>query len=120
MSRRIEFMFKELGQMMSMFKHLPRLKEEMEKLQARLGQITAEGDAGAGMVRVRVNGHMEVQSCTLSDEAFKSNDKELVEDLIAAAVNQALQRVRQQVAEETSKMAMGMGIPAGLNLPGLG
>ncbi len=112
-------MFKEIGQVASMLKNLPKLREDMERLKGRLVQISAEGNAGGGLVKVRVNGHMEVQRCTLAEEAMKMNDKELLEDLIAAATNQALQKVRQQVAEETSKLAAGLGLPAGMNLPGL-
>jgi DNA-binding YbaB/EbfC family protein len=112
-------MFKEIGQFASVLKNLPKIREEMDRLQSRLGQITAEGDAGGGMVKVRVNGHMEVVACVLSEDAMKANDKELLEDLIRAAVNQGLQRVRTQVAEETSKMAAGLGIPSGINLPGV-
>ncbi len=113
-------MFKELGQVFGMMKNLPKIREEMDKLQARLSQLQAEGDAGGGMVKIRVNGHMEVQACAISDEALKANDKELLEDLIAAATNQALKKVRQLVDEETSKMAAGFGLPAGMNLPGVG
>ena len=112
-------MFKELGQIMGLAKQLPKIKEEMERLQQRLGQLVAEGDAGGGMVKVRVNGRMEVQSCTLTDEALRLNDREMLEDLIKAAANQALEKARQQVAEETSKMATGLGLPPGLGLPGM-
>jgi DNA-binding YbaB/EbfC family protein len=112
-------MFKEIGQFASVLKNLPKIREEMDRLQGRLGQITAEGDAGGGMVKVKANGHLEVIACQISEEAMKANDKELLEDLIRAAVNQALQRARAQVAEETSKMAAGLGIPSGMNLPGL-
>jgi DNA-binding YbaB/EbfC family protein len=111
-------MFKEIGQLAGLMKNLPRIREEMGRLQERLQQITAEGDAGGGMVKAKVNGQMEVIACRISDEALK--DRELLEDLIRGAVNQALQRVRQLVAEETSKMASGLGLPAGMNLPGLG
>ena len=112
-------MFKELGQIAGMIKQWPKIKEEMDKLQYRLGQLTAEGDAGAGMVRVKVNGRMEIQACVISDDAFKSGDKEMVEDLIRAASNQALERIRRQVAEQTSKMASGLGMPSGISIPGL-
>ena len=111
-------MLKELGQIAGLMRQLPRIKEEMERFQQKIAQITAEGDAGGGMVKVRVNGKMEVLSCTLSEEALKLNDGELLEDLITAAVNQALEKVRRQVAEETGKMATGLGVPAGLGLPG--
>jgi len=109
-------MFDKISQMFGMLRNLPKMKEEMQKLQQRLGQITAEGDAGGGMVRAKVNGQMEVLSCTIADEAMRGNDKELLEDLIRSAVNQALQKVRQQIAEETSKAA---GLPGGFNFPGL-
>jgi DNA-binding YbaB/EbfC family protein len=112
-------MFKEIGQIASLLKNLPKIRDEAEKLQQKLAQVTAEGDAGAGMVKVRINGKMEVLSCTLSDEAVRLGDKEMLEDLIKSAVNQALQRARQQVAEETGKMATGLGLPPGMNFPGL-
>jgi nucleoid-associated protein EbfC len=111
-------MMKELGQLAGFMKQLPKIKEEVERFQQRVGSITADGDAGGGLVKVRVNGKMEILSCRLSDEALALNDREMLEDLIRAAVNQALQRVRQLVAEETSKMASNLGLPAGMALPG--
>src|SRR5438552_4598872 len=93
-------MFEKLGQIASLMKNLPKMQEEMSKLQGRIAQITAEGDSGGGMVKTKVNGHMEVVSCVISDEAMKANDKELLEDLIRASVTQALQKVKQLVAEE--------------------
>lgn len=113
-------MFKEIGQIAGLMKNLPKIREEMDKLQGKLAQITAEGDAGGGMVKVKVNGHQEVVACTLTEEAYKLGDRELMEDLIVAATNQALKKVKVQVAEETSKMATGLGLPPGMNLPGLG
>src|SRR5262249_32919857 len=113
-------MFKGFGQIASLLTKLPQMREEMENLQHRLGQVTAEGDAGAGMVKVRVNGRMEMTACQLSEEAFRTQDRELLEDLIRAATNQAIERVRQQVAEETQKMATNLGMPPGMSLPGLG
>jgi DNA-binding YbaB/EbfC family protein len=112
-------MFGKFGQLADMLRQLPKIKEEMERLQQRLGQLSAEGDAGGGMVRVRVNGKMEILSCTLTDEAMKLGDREMLEDLIKAASNQALERVRQQIAEETGKMTAGLGFPPGMGLPGL-
>jgi DNA-binding YbaB/EbfC family protein len=112
-------MFKGIGQLFSMMGQLPKMKEEMVRLQQRLGQLVAEGDAGAGMVKVRVNGRMEVLAFTLSDEALHLGDREMLEDLLRAAANQALEKVRQQVAEETGKTMTGLGLPAGVGLPGL-
>jgi DNA-binding YbaB/EbfC family protein len=115
-------MFKDLSQLGGLMKLLPnlgKLREEMENLQQRLGQVTAEGDAGGGMVKVRMNGKFELLSCTLSEDAVRSGDRELLEDLIKAAVNQAQDRVRQQNLEETGKMAATLGLPPGMALPGL-
>ena len=111
-------MFKELGQMASLFRQLPKIKEEVAKFQQKLGQITAEGAAGGDVVTTRVNGRYEVLSCRLSEEALKLNDREMLEEMIRSAMNQAIERVRQQVAEETSKMASGLGLPPGMQLPG--
>lgn len=111
--------FKEIGQLAGLMKQLPKIKEEMERLQQRLAQITGEGDAGGGMVKARVNGRMEVLSCTIGEEVFRLGDREMLEDMIAAAINQALDRVRGQTAEETGKMATNLGLPPGMSLPGL-
>jgi DNA-binding YbaB/EbfC family protein len=109
-----------LGQLAGLMKNMPKIKEEMDNLQQRIAQITAEGDAGAGMVKVRVNGRFEVVACTLSEEALRLNDKEMLEDLIKAAVNQGITKARQQTAEETEKMATSLGLPAGMvKLPGM-
>jgi nucleoid-associated protein EbfC len=112
-------MFEKLGQIASLMKNLPKMQEEMTKLQGRIGQIVVDGDAGGGMVKVKVNGQMEVVACVISDELLKMNDKELLEDLVRSALNQAIQKARQAVAEETSKMAsgMGFGMPPGMQLP---
>ncbi len=109
--------FKGLGQFANLMRDLPRIQEEMKQLHQRLGQLTAEGDAGGGMVRVRVNGRMEMVSCSLGDDVLRLNDREMLEDLIRAATNQAIERVRQQSAEETAKLAGHLGLPPGMGLP---
>ena len=111
------FGFKEIGQFAQIMKQLPKIKEEMDKFQSQLAQITAEGNAGGGMVVAKVNGKNEVLSCTISEEAIK--DREMLEDLIVSAVNQALAKVKEQTAAEAGKMATGLGLPPGMGLPGL-
>jgi DNA-binding YbaB/EbfC family protein len=113
-------MFKELGQLAGLMRQLPKIQEEVGRLQQRLAQITTEGDAGGGMVRVRVNGKLEMLACNLSEDAMRLGDREMLEDLIRSAVNQALTKARDQAAEETGKMATALGLPPGMNLPGLG
>ena len=116
-------MFKGLGSMLSLLGNQGKIQEEMEKFQAQVGQITAEASSGAGYVTVKVNGRMEVQSVRISEEAMALNDREMLEDLVAAATNQALTKVRQQLAEESQKMAANIGLPPGMmgsGFPGMG
>lgn len=115
-------MFKELGSMMSLLKNQGKIQEEIQRFQAQVGNITAEASAGAGYVTVKANGKMEVLSVRISAEAM--GDREMLEDLIAGAVNQALNKVRLLLAEESAKMAANIGLPPGMlgnsGLPGLG
>ena len=113
-------MFDNLRQFAGLMTQMPKIKAEMERLEQRRGEVVAEGDAGAGMVKVRVTGRMEVQACTLSDEALRLGDREMLEELIKSATNQALEKARQLMLEETNKTMSALGLPAGINLPGLG
>ena len=117
-------MFKELGAMFSALRNQGKIQEEMQKFQAQVANITAEAAAGAGYVTAKVNGKFEVLSVKITEEAMKLNDREMLEDLVAAATNQAIAKVRQQLAEESAKMAANMGLPPGMlgggGLPGMG
>lgn len=104
-------MFKQLGQLSSILTALPKMKEEMEKMQQRLGQLVVDGEAGGGMVKVTANGRLEILTVTLTDEALAEKDREFLEDLIRSACNAALDKARKAVGEETSKMAGGLGLP---------
>lgn len=117
-------MFKELGAMMKLLGNKGQIAEEMQKFQATVGQITAEANVGGGLVTIKVNGRLEVLSCAITEDAMKMNDREMLEDLLVAATNQALAKVRELVAAESGKMAAGMGLPPGMlgggGLPGVG
>lgn len=112
-------MFKEIGQVFGMLKNLPKMKAQMEEFQQKLGTIVAEASSGGGLVTAKANGRMEVVGCTISEDALKLNDKEMLEDLVTSAINQALAKVRLQVAEETQKLAGDLGLPSGMQLPGM-
>ncbi|MFO0936926.1 MAG: YbaB/EbfC family nucleoid-associated protein [Gemmataceae bacterium] len=118
-------MFKELGGIMNLLNNKGKIQEEMQKLQQTIAQLTCDGTAGGGMVTVKVNGHKNVLSVKISDDALKLNDREMLEDLIAAATNMALNKVTEVVAAETQKMAGTLGLPPGMlgslggGLPGL-
>jgi DNA-binding YbaB/EbfC family protein len=111
-------MFGNLGAMAGLLRQLPKLQERAAQLQKRLGEITAEGQAGGGAVTVKVNGLRQLVQVALADDTLK--DKELLEDLIVAAANQAFERVQEQVNAEMAKLTTDLGLPPGLNLPGLG
>jgi len=113
-------MFGQLSQMLGLMKNLPKIKEQVEQYQNRVGQLSAEADAGGGMVKLKVNGHMELLRCEISDDLLKMNDREMLEDLVRGAVNQAIKKVRLLIAEETAKMTSGLGLPPGLEIPGMG
>src|SRR5262245_54139709 len=104
-------MFKELGMITSVMKNLPKIKEEAQQLQQRLGQITVEGDAGAGMVKVRMNAKCEVLGVSIADELLKGNDKEFLEETVRAAISDALQKAKRALSEESSKAAANVGLP---------
>jgi nucleoid-associated protein EbfC len=104
-------MFGNLGQIMGLMKNLPKLQEAMKQMQEKLGQISVEGNAGAGMVVVHVNGRMEVTKCVISEEAIKLNDRDMLADLVAAAVNMAIAKSREEVAKVSAAMAQDAGLP---------
>ncbi len=118
-------MFKELGAMMNMMNNKGKIQEEMAKFQTAIGAITVDGASGGGMVTAKVNGKMELLSVKISEDAMKLNDREMLEDLVTAAVNVAMNSARELVAAETGKMANSMGLPPGMlggmgGLPGFG
>lgn len=111
-------MFGNLGALASLMRHLPKLQEKADQFKRRLGELTAEGQAGGGAVTAKVNGLRQLLKVTLNDDALK--DRELLEDLIVAAVNQAFEKVQEQVQAEMAKMTSDLGLPPGMGLPGLG
>jgi len=105
-------MAKGLGNLMRQAQEMQR---RMAKVQEEVAQRTVEAAAGGGMVRCVVNGKQEVVSLTIEPEVVDPDDVEMLQDLVMAAVNEAIKRSQEMVAEEMGKVAGGLG----LNLPGL-
>ncbi len=109
--------------MNNLMKQAQKMQEEMAKVQEKLGAITVEGTAGGGMVKVTANCKLEIQSISIEPEVVDPEDKEMLEDLIAAAVNQAIRNAQARANEEmqsvTGGMLSGMNLPGNLNIPGL-
>ena len=102
-----------LGQLM---RQAQEMQAKMQRLQAEIAQLQITGEAGAGMVRVTMNGKHEVSRVEIDPSVLKE-DKELLEDLLAAAVNDAVQRVQRAVQEKTAGLTAGLQLPPGMTLP---
>lgn len=94
------------------------LQEKMAKIQEQLVSMTVESTAGGGMVTVIMNGRQELVSLKLEPQVVDPEDVEMLQDLIVAAVNDALRRSQEMAAGEMGKLAGGLNIP-GLKIPGL-
>lgn len=104
------------GGMKNMFKKAQELQNQMEKAQEELNLIEIEGQAGGGMVSARVNGHKELISLEIDPEILKE-DKEMIEDMVIAAVNQGLQNAGK-AAEEKMNSITG-GLMGKMKIPGI-
>ncbi|MEW4489202.1 YbaB/EbfC family nucleoid-associated protein [Thalassoglobus sp. JC818] len=104
-------MFKGLSNLASLMANAGQIQEQAEEMQARLRERRVEANAGGGMVRVEMSGDQKVTSIQIEQSLFDSGDKEMLEDLVLSATNQALDLAKQAAAEEMSGMASGLGIP---------
>jgi len=103
------------GGMGNMMKQAQRMQEEMQKAQAELAEMEVSGQAGGGMVTVQMNGRHEVRRVNIDESVY--DDREMVEDLVAAACNDAVQKLEQVTQERMSDLTQGMNLPAGMKLP---
>lgn len=106
------------GGMQGMMKQIQKMQAEMEKVQNELGDKTVTEESGGGVVKATVNGKKELVSLVVDDEILKGEDKEMLEDLVVAAVNKALDSAGKMAEEEMQSVTKGM-IPPGLNIPGM-
>lgn len=104
------------GGMGNMMRQAQKMQEEMQKAQEEVANMEAEGQAGGGMVKVVMNGRHELRKVEI-DDSLMSDDKEMLEDLLAAAVNDAVRKIEQQSAERMSSVTAGLNLPGGLKLP---
>ncbi len=104
-------------------KQAQKMQQEMKKVQEKLGDITVEASSGGGMVKVVANCKLEIQSVNIEPEVISSDDKEMLEDLVAAAVNQAIKDAQERANEEmknaTGGLLGGMNLPSNFNFPGM-
>ncbi|NJD23253.1 MAG: YbaB/EbfC family nucleoid-associated protein [Melioribacter sp.] len=103
--------------MQDMLKQVQKMQSDMAKVQAELENKTVTEESGGGMVKATANGKKEIISIVIDEEIAKSGDKEMLEDLVVAAVNKALQSAGKMAEDEMGAITKGM-MPPGMNLPG--
>ncbi|WP_153111538.1 YbaB/EbfC family nucleoid-associated protein [Propionivibrio limicola] len=103
------------GGLAGLMKQAQQMQENMKKAQEQLALIEVEGQSGAGMVKVQMTCGHEVRRVSI--DATVMDDKEMLEDLVAAAVNDAMRRVDETTKERMAGFTAGMNLPAGMKLP---
>jgi len=102
-----------IGQLM---KQAQEMQANMKKAQEEMASLTVTGESGAGVVRITMTCQHQVQSLEI-DDALIGDDKEMLEDLVTAAFNDALRKVESTVQEKYAGMTSGMALPPGMKLP---
>ena len=104
------------GEMGKLMQQAQKMQEKMQEAQEEIARLELEGAAGGGMVKVTMNGRHEVLRVSIDDSVI-GEDREMLEDLVTAAVNDAVQKVEAETKERFSGMAGGMGLPEGFKMP---
>lgn len=104
------------GGLGGMMKQAQQMQQNMQKVQAELASVEVEGQAGSGMVKVTMTCGHEVRRVSL-DDSLLSDDKDMLEDLIVLALNDAMKKAEETSQQRMSGFTAGMGLPPGLKLP---
>jgi DNA-binding YbaB/EbfC family protein len=104
------------GGLGNLMKQAQQMQDNMQKLQAKMAEMEVEGAAGAGLVKVVMTGKHDVKRVSI-DPSLLADDKDMLEDLIAAAVNDAVRKVEAMVQEKMSAATAGLPLPPGFKLP---
>ncbi|MGY0219007.1 YbaB/EbfC family nucleoid-associated protein [Endozoicomonadaceae bacterium StTr2] len=104
------------GGMGNLMKQAQKMQEQLQKAQEELANAEVTGESGAGMVKVVMTGRHDVKRVTI-DDSLMEEDKEMLEDLLAAAVNDAVRKVEANNQEKMAGITGGMGMPGGMKMP---
>lgn len=104
-------MFKGISNLASLMANAGEIQSRAAEMKERIATIRVEGSAGGGMVRVQASGEQKVLALHIEESLLAAPDKELLEDLILSATNQAMELVKEATAQEMSALAGGLGIP---------
>lgn len=106
----VNAMFKGLANIAQLMKQAQEAQSRMGEIKERLGRMKVQGTAGGGMVTIEMNGHQDVLGCRIDESLLRPGDREMVEDLVVAAVSEALRKVRDLAAEEFSQLSGGLDL----------
>jgi len=104
------------GGLAGLMKQAQQMQENMKRMQEQLATIEVEGQSGAGMVKVVMTCRHDVKRVTI-DPSLLTDDKDMLEDLVAAAFNDAVRRVEATIQEKMGGMTSGLGLPPGFKMP---
>ena len=104
------------GGMGNIMKQAQEMQEKMQRVQEEVARAEVQGEAGAGMVKVTMNGRHDVSNVDI-DPSVMEEDKELLEDLLAAAVNDAVRKVEANSKAKMEEVTQGMNLPPGFKMP---
>ncbi|MCP5161820.1 MAG: YbaB/EbfC family nucleoid-associated protein [Hahellaceae bacterium] len=104
------------GGMNELMRQAQRMQEQLQKAQEELANAEVNGESGAGLVQIVMTGRHDVKKVTI-DPSLMSEDKELLEDLLAAAVNDAVRKVEANSQAKMGNLGAGMGMPPGFKMP---
>lgn len=102
------------GGMGKILKQVQKAQTQMARMQEQLGERTVQSSSGGGAVRAEVNGHKELLSLQIDPEVLNEENREMLEDLILAAVNEALKQVDEMINTEMQKLTGGLDLPPGM------
>lgn len=103
-----------MGNMAGMMKKVQKLQADMAKMQEELKKKTVDVSTGGGAVKIVMNGEKQVQSLKIDPKAVDPEDVEMLEDLVAAAMNEAVKKVDDMMASEMGKLTGGLNLPPGM------
>jgi DNA-binding YbaB/EbfC family protein len=106
-----------LGDMAGMMKKAQEMQGKMAEMQEEMHNVMVTGESGAGLVKATCTAKGELKGLDIDPSIFNGDDKEVVEDLILAAIKDAQGKASERAAEEMGKLTEGMGLPAGMKLP---
>jgi hypothetical protein len=104
------------GALGNLMKQAQKMQEELKEAQEKLAEEEVTGEAGGGLVKVVMNGRHEMRRVTI-DESLMGDDKEMLEDLVAAATNDAVHKIADRMQEQMAGLTSGMGLPPGFKMP---